>query len=312
LQNQIRNISLTPGPQGIPGIDGASGLQGPQGPEGVCSCDASSGDVGLLEARITFLEQKIEELTGEPIIPPSTTCSVGYGACQRTGNYISGYSGACDATPGTPSTEVCDNIDNDCDGQTDENGGAICGGGYQCNNGVCNQAGICGDGVIGIYEQCDDGNMILNDGCDRVCMIEPGWICTSSSPSVCTQITCDDGNACTIDSYNAILNNCAHTSVACSAGETCNPVNGQCVVVCNTPPPTGCISETVAVEYNPMGTYSGSECVYTSTTTNCAFYDECSQGVCQSGIGCNSVPINQYGVCMNGDGECIDGYCSLY
>ncbi|MHC4441463.1 MAG: putative metal-binding motif-containing protein [Planctomycetota bacterium] len=50
-------------------------------------------------------------------------CTVGIGECEASGNMVctADETGTeCDATPGQPSTEVCDNLDNDCDGQTDE------------------------------------------------------------------------------------------------------------------------------------------------------------------------------------------------
>lgn len=50
-------------------------------------------------------------------------CSVGLGACQAFGTMVCSADGShtvCDAVPGTPSTEICDGIDNDCDGDVDE------------------------------------------------------------------------------------------------------------------------------------------------------------------------------------------------
>lgn len=50
-----------------------------------------------------------------------SSCSVGDGACAASGNYICNVGNpaglaVCDAVPGTPTTEVCDDgIDNDCD-----------------------------------------------------------------------------------------------------------------------------------------------------------------------------------------------------
>jgi sulfatase modifying factor 1 len=44
---------------------------------------------------------------------------------------------------------------------------------------------VCGDGVIEGDEQCDDANTDDQDGCDAVCEIERGWVC-SDEPSVCS------------------------------------------------------------------------------------------------------------------------------
>ena len=52
------------------------------------------------------------------------SCSVGVGECARTGQLICKADGSgteCNASPGSPTTEICDGKDNDCDGQTDEN-----------------------------------------------------------------------------------------------------------------------------------------------------------------------------------------------
>jgi hypothetical protein len=54
------------------------------------------------------------------------TCTVGTGACQRSGAWYcdAGGSRACSATPGEPQAEICDGLDNDCGGVADELPGA--------------------------------------------------------------------------------------------------------------------------------------------------------------------------------------------
>jgi hypothetical protein len=51
-----------------------------------------------------------------------TACTVGVGACQRMGMRVCSGIGmsTCNATAGTPTTETCNGIDDDCDGMTDE------------------------------------------------------------------------------------------------------------------------------------------------------------------------------------------------
>ncbi|KAI6649620.1 hypothetical protein LOD99_6624 [Oopsacas minuta] len=38
----------------------------------------------------------------------------------------------------------------------------------------------CGDGIVGIGEVCDDGNLVIGDGCSNECSIEISWTCVTS------------------------------------------------------------------------------------------------------------------------------------
>ncbi len=56
---------------------------------------------------------------------------------------------------------------------------------------------VCGDGLKFVdIEPCEDGNSADGDGCDRNCLVEPGYFCrggSATAPDVCTLDTCGDG-----------------------------------------------------------------------------------------------------------------------
>jgi len=129
-------------------------------------------------------------------------CIVGIGACQRTGTLT--CSGSCSVTPGTPSAEICDNLDNDCNGVTDENCDddndnfcdssiAIIGtpttctsGGNDCNdiNSAINPSAI---------EICDDIDNNCNGNIDEGCDDDNDNFCDSSMIIIGTPSTCPLG-----------------------------------------------------------------------------------------------------------------------
>ena len=116
-------------------------------------------------------------------VPTSTSC--GIGACAANGQLIcSGGSQVDTCTPGTPSAEICDNIDNDCDGVTD---GMT--QGTTCGVGACAATGTetCTAGVWG-GDTCTPGTPAaddsvcnwIDDDCDGT--TDEDW---SSTPTSC-------------------------------------------------------------------------------------------------------------------------------
>ena len=105
-------------------------------------------------------------------------CAAGLGTCRRNGVVVCRTDGTgtrCDAEPGIPGTETCNDLDDDCDGLTDEDWpekGSVCVAGL----GQCLQTGTwaCAETGLGVWCNAVPGSPreevcnYLDDDCDGV------------------------------------------------------------------------------------------------------------------------------------------------
>ncbi len=162
-------------------------------------------------------------------------CAVGTGACLRSGVYVctaDGLGVVCDAVAGAPSAEICNGIDDDCDGEVDE--GVICpplpNATTACAGGNC-VLQTCNPG----YADCDG---IEISGCETNINSDPrncggcGVQCPSgpNSIAICTQGNC--GLICSSSGYK----NCnGNPNDGCECPPTGECRIGACCITSGAP-----------------------------------------------------------------------------
>ncbi len=177
----------------------------------------------------------------DPFAELGQGCSEGLGACAAVGHVVCADDGRgtrCDAVAGQPSEEVCNGIDDDCDGSVDE---ADPQGGGACATG---RPGVCGAGT----EVCTEGRLTCRadvapgdeacNGLDDDCDGQVDEIFRVALP-------CSVGDgACAAQGLTRC--NAAGDDVACRAtpnqpvAEVCNGVDDDCDgVVDNQPSDAG-------------------------------------------------------------------------
>jgi hypothetical protein len=122
-----------------------------------------------------------------------------------------------------PEKEVCNGLDDDCDGEVDED--AECPGGSQCINGQCTSPCGIGEFVCPKGQLCKDG-WCIKDPCDATECEGKGWVCKGGECiDPCKNVTCGKYEKCVKGA--CVDTSCYNPQNKCPSGEICS--QGECV-----------------------------------------------------------------------------------
>jgi hypothetical protein len=285
--------------------------------------------------------------TVDDIAPVPTTC--GTGACVAIGEWMCSNGHLVDScVPGTPSLELCDEIDNDCNGLIDDGitpvpttcgvGACLASGEWTCVGGGLVDSCVSGAPSIELCDDVDnDCNDMIDDGIPPVpstcgtgaCVATGEWTCVggsimdscvSGTPSVevCDNID-NDCNDIVDDEIPPVPTTCGIG--ACVATGTMSCGNGRLFDSCMAGTPEATDATCNGIDEDCDGQMDQGYVPATCGIGACASTSHCTAGAVQTCVPGNPAPEVQDGIDNNCNGivdegtsctansQCATGYC---
>jgi hypothetical protein len=253
-----------------------------------------------------------------------TTCSTANsdGTCGGKRNCSASGLSACSAL--TPSAEICDGLDNDCNSKTDD---VSCDDGNPCTSDFCDGAAQackhtpasapCDDGskcttsdacangaCTGKLKNCDDGNECTDDSC------EPKSGCVSTAATG----PCGAGGNGGATDICTVPGQCSDNSCVGAKAKNCDDGNPCTVDACD--PTSGCVHKPTTAACNDSDPCTTSDNCSTGicqgTQKNCDDNNVCTDDSCDA-TGCHNTatggPCDDGNACTSSD-TCANGTCA--